>query len=199
MRAPSLDARSGTITPVDLATSEIYDILRKRLFASLPDKAVIGDVAAAYGRKLEEAAKAKTAGRGAEAIADHIAHTYPFHPELKHVIALFKENEQFKQTRGLIELISRLLKSVWERSANDVFLIGPAALRPEHPCRARQADRNLSHARRHRQGPMGRAELGPRAAHRPRSGQAMPATQVGSLLFTRQPVHGGERCQGTDP
>ncbi|MDP1648601.1 MAG: hypothetical protein Q8M01_10420 [Rubrivivax sp.] len=28
-------------------------------------------------------------------------------------MALFKENEQFKQTRGLIELVSRLLKSVW--------------------------------------------------------------------------------------
>jgi hypothetical protein len=114
-----------TITPVDLATGEVYDVLRTRLFTALPDDAVIADVAAAYGRKLEEAAKAKTAGRGAEAIADHIAHTYPFHPELKHVIALFKENEQFKQTRGLIELISRLLKSVWERPANDVFLIGP--------------------------------------------------------------------------
>ena len=41
------------------------------------------------------------------------------------MIALFKENEQFKQTRGLIELVSRLLRSVWERKANDVFLIGP--------------------------------------------------------------------------
>jgi hypothetical protein len=47
------------------------------------------------------------------------------HPRLKNVIALFKENEQFKQTRGLIELVSRLLRSVWERPANDVFLIGP--------------------------------------------------------------------------
>jgi len=113
------------ITPVDLAANEIYDILRKRLFKSLPDKAEIGDIADAFGRKLEEASKSKTASRGAEAIADEIAATYPFHPRLKNVIALFKENEQFKQTRGLIELVSRLLKSVWERSANDVFLIGP--------------------------------------------------------------------------
>ena len=120
-----LGRQERTITPVDLATGEVYDILRKRLFASLPDRADIADVATAYGRKLEEAAKARTTGRGAEAIADHIAETYPFHPELKHVIALFKENEQFKQTRGLIELISRLLKSVWERPADDVFLIGP--------------------------------------------------------------------------
>jgi predicted AAA+ superfamily ATPase len=53
-----------------------------------------------------------------------IAATYPFHPRLKNVIALFKENEHFKQTRGLIELVSRLLKSAWESPANDVFLIG---------------------------------------------------------------------------
>src|SRR5208337_1347327 len=100
-------------------------ILRKRLFKSLPDKAEIDDIADAYGKKLEEASKSKVANRGAEAIADEIADTYPFHPRLKNVIALFKENEQFKQTRGLIELVSRLLKSVWERSDNDVFLIGP--------------------------------------------------------------------------
>src|SRR6266446_2160096 len=113
------------ITPVDLAANEIYDILRKRLFKTLPDQAVIGDIAASYGRKLEEASRSKVAARGAEALADEIAATYPFHPRLKNVIALFKENEQFKQTRGLIELVSRLLRSVWERPANDVFLIGP--------------------------------------------------------------------------
>ncbi|MBI3370534.1 MAG: DUF499 domain-containing protein [Betaproteobacteria bacterium] len=120
-----LGRQERNITPVDLAANEIYDILRKRLFKSLPDKAEIGDIAEAFGRKLEEAAKSKTANRGAEAIADEVAATYPFHPRLKNVIALFKENEQFKQTRGLIELVSRLLRSVWDRQANDVFLIGP--------------------------------------------------------------------------
>jgi len=125
------DARSEigrqerNITPVDLAANEIYDILRKRLFRSLPDKAEIEDIAENFGRKLEEAAKSKTASRGAESIADEISATYPFHPRLKNIVALFKENEQFKQTRGLIELVSRLLKSVWDRPANDVFLIGP--------------------------------------------------------------------------
>ena len=120
-----LGRQERNITPVDLAANEIYDILRKRLFISLPDKREIEDIADAFGRKLEEAAKSKTANRGAEAIADEIVATYPFHPRLKNVVALFKENEQFKQTRGLIELVSRLLKSVWERTANDVFLIGP--------------------------------------------------------------------------
>ncbi len=113
------------ITPVDLAANEIYDILRKRLFTELPDKNAIDDIADAYGKKLEEASKSKVANRGAEAIADEIVATYPFHPRLKNVIALFKENENFKQTRGLIELVSRLLRSVWDRKTNDVFLIGP--------------------------------------------------------------------------
>ena len=120
-----LGRQERSITPVDLAANEIYDILRKRLFTAMPDEAEISDIASVYGQKLAEAAKAKTAHRGAEAIADEIAATYPFHPRLKNVVALFKENEQFKQTRGLIELVSRLLKSVWERKDNDVFLVGP--------------------------------------------------------------------------
>lgn len=120
-----LGRQERNITPVDLAANEIYDILRKRLFKALPDQAEIEDIADAFGRKLAEAAKSKTASRGAEAIADEIAVTYPFHPRLKNVIALFQENEQFEKTRGLLELVSRLLKSVWERDSNDVFLIGP--------------------------------------------------------------------------
>lgn len=120
-----LGRQERTITPVDLATNEVFEILRKRLFVKLPDPAEIHEIASAYGRRLAEVAKAKTTHRGAEAIADEIKDTYPFHPRLKNIVALFKENEKFRQTRGLIELVSRLLKSVWERKDNDVFLIGP--------------------------------------------------------------------------
>jgi len=119
-----LGRQEKAITPVDLAGNEVYDILRKRLFTSLPDVAEIHDLAARYGQALEEATKSKVIARGAEALADEIVHTYPFHPRLKELVALFKENEQFKQTRGLMELMSRLLKSVWERDADDVYLIG---------------------------------------------------------------------------
>lgn len=119
-----LGRQEKAITPVDLAGNEVYDILRKRLFTKLPDMAEIQDLAARYGQALEEATKSKVIARGAEALADEIVHTYPFHPRLKDLVALFKENEQFKQTRGLMELMSRLLKSVWARDADDVYLIG---------------------------------------------------------------------------
>lgn len=112
------------ITPVDLATHEIYDILRKRLFKSLPDRSVIDAVASAYAASLSEAVKSKSVAKSAEQIADEIHGSYPFHPSVKHVIALFKENESYRQTRGLMQFISKIIKSVWERPYNDVHLIG---------------------------------------------------------------------------
>lgn len=112
-----------SITPVNLESNEIYEILRKRLFSSLPNKSEITEVAAVFASRLSEAAKAKTVERSAESLANEIESTYPFHPSFKSIIALFKNNEKFKQTRGLMELVSRLLKSVWE-SNEDVYLIG---------------------------------------------------------------------------
>lgn len=112
-----------SITPVNLESNEIYEILRKRLFVALPQKSEIAEIASVYGARLAEAAKAKTVERSAEALANDIESTYPFHPSFKSIVALFKENEKFKQTRGLMELVSRLLKSVWE-SKEDVYLIG---------------------------------------------------------------------------
>ncbi|MEE4359789.1 MAG: anti-phage-associated DUF499 domain-containing protein [Desulfococcaceae bacterium] len=112
-----------SITPVNLETNEIYEIIRKRLFVSLPDNSEIAEIASVYAGRLAEAARAKSVDRSAEAIASEIEMTYPFHPGFKNIVALFKENEKFRQTRGLMELVSRLLKSVWE-SDEDVYLIG---------------------------------------------------------------------------
>lgn len=111
------------ITPVNLESDEIYQILRKRLFTKLPDPGEIADIASVYATRLSEAAKARSVERGADALANDIEATYPFHPSFKSIVALFKDNEKFKQTRGLMELVSRLLKSVWQ-SPEDVYLIG---------------------------------------------------------------------------
>ena len=59
-----------------------------------------------------------------EQVAEEVRETYPFHPSFKNLVALFKENEGFRQTRGLMQFTARLLRSVWNREANDVFLIG---------------------------------------------------------------------------
>ena len=114
-----------TITPVQLASNEIYEILKKRLIDKLPDDDTIADIAEEYAQQVK---KAEDAGyivaSSIEQIAEQVRETYPFHPSFKHLVALFKENEGFRQTRGLMQFTARLLKSVEQRENDDVFLIG---------------------------------------------------------------------------
>lgn len=114
-----------TITPVQLAGNEIYEILKKRLIDELPDERVITEVAEEYAHQVK---KAEDGGyivaASLEQITEQVRETYPFHPSFKHLVALFKENEGFRQTRGLMQFTARLLKSVSQRENDDVFLIG---------------------------------------------------------------------------
>ncbi len=81
-----------TITPVQLAGNEIYEILKKRLIDKLPDDRVISDVAEEYAQQIK---KAEDGGyivaASIEQIAEQVRETYPFHPSFKHLVALFKE------------------------------------------------------------------------------------------------------------
>ena len=119
-----LNRQEVDITPVDLESEDAYQILRKRLIRSMPEDDVIDAVAESYARALQTAEAANIVDKGAEQITREIRSSYPFHPELKHLFAMFSNNLQFRQTRGLMELGSLLLKSVW---ANDfeTYLVGP--------------------------------------------------------------------------
>lgn len=117
--------QSMTITPVQLAGNEIYEILKKRLIDELPDERVITAVAEEYAQQVKRAEDGGyVIASSIEQIAEQVRETYPFHPSFKHLVALFKENEGFRQTRGLMQFTARLLKSVDDRKTDDVFLIG---------------------------------------------------------------------------
>ncbi|MGV2705426.1 UNVERIFIED_CONTAM: DUF499 domain-containing protein [Aeromonas salmonicida] len=117
--------QSMTITPVQLSGNEIYEILKKRLIDELPDDQTINDVAEEYAQQIKKAEDgAYIIKSSIEQIAHQIRETYPFHPSFKHLVALFKENEGFRQTRGLMQFTARLLKSVAQRQTDDVFLVG---------------------------------------------------------------------------
>jgi predicted AAA+ superfamily ATPase len=103
--------QAKSITPVDLGTDEIYHILRKRLLTKEPAPAVVTAVAEAYGEAIGEALKSKTIAKSATQTADEIVASYPFHPSFKHILALFKDNERFRQTRGLMTLAAVMVRS----------------------------------------------------------------------------------------
>ena len=128
------ETKRGTrsITPVDLSTNEIYAILKKRMFSKLPDKKEIEKIANAYGDAIHKAVRSKTISKSSEQVAEEIMASYPFHPSVKHIIALFKENENYRQTRGLMQFVSKMLKSVWHQKGKGnrktqgkgIYLIG---------------------------------------------------------------------------
>ena len=115
-----------SITPVDLSTGEIYDILRKRLFVQLPEPGNqdVENVTNAYRIAYQEAIRGKALIKSAEQMADEILESYPFHPGYKDILGLFKENEKFRQTRGLIQFTASLIRGIWNEKNESIFLIG---------------------------------------------------------------------------
>ena len=117
--------QATSITPVSLDGDEIYAIIRKRLFAELPDEETIGEVAEAYAEQIRRAEDSGYfTARSMVQVEEEIRSTYPFHPSFKHLVALFKDNPEFRETRGLLEFTARVVRSVWNRETNDVYLIG---------------------------------------------------------------------------
>lgn len=114
-----------TITPVALDGYEVYAILRKRLFRELPSEADMDEVGETFAEQIKRAEDGGyLTARAIEQIAEEIRETYPFHPSFKHIVTLFKNNPDFRETRGLLQFAARVVRSVWQREHNDVYLIG---------------------------------------------------------------------------
>jgi hypothetical protein len=103
------------ITPVNQASNELYDILRTRLFERLADKALIQQVAAAYGTAVKDAAAIGLTNMAPYEIQTRVAETYPFHPAIKDLVGRFQENQGFQQTRGVLRLMRAVLRRLWEQ------------------------------------------------------------------------------------
>ncbi len=112
------------VEPVSLQGGDIFAILRKRLFAKLPTAQQIDAVADAYVKAMEEAVKARAVQKTPERLAEEIHGCYPFHPRFADLVATFRNNEGFRQTRGLLSLAGRIVRGVWLRQTNDIHLIG---------------------------------------------------------------------------
>ncbi|KOX56111.1 hypothetical protein ADL19_10425 [Streptomyces purpurogeneiscleroticus] len=112
------------ITPVELGSDEIFHILRTRLLTKPTPESTVDAVASAFSDAISDAVKAKAVAKSAEQIADDIRASYPFHPSIKNILALFKDNERFRQTRGLMTLAAVMVRSALNRPTNDVFLVG---------------------------------------------------------------------------
>lgn len=114
------------ITPVNPNGDELYHILRKRLFDEVASEAEILKVATAYRDALNEAGKMNLTTTSPEGLYTRVVDSYPFHPDLGELMAKFKENEGFQQTRGVIRLMQMVVSSLWKsEKAASIDLIHP--------------------------------------------------------------------------
>jgi hypothetical protein len=114
------------ITPVDPNGDDLYHILRKRLFETTPSETEIQTVSAAYRDALREAVKMGLTSTLPESLFTRIQESYPFHPDLRPLMGMFKENEGFQQTRGVIRLMQMVVANLWKTDkASMIDLIHP--------------------------------------------------------------------------
>lgn len=116
------------IEPVNMASDEIYHILRKRLFKTLPSEAEINEVANAYKQAITEARQMGYTHMPSDQIFIGIKDSYPFHPSLRDLYARFRENPGFQQTRGLLRLMRIVVSQLYRGDnpkAKSKYLIHP--------------------------------------------------------------------------
>lgn len=114
------------LEPVALHKEELYHILRKRLFASLPGDEEIWEVARAYSQAVKDAKQMDITNASPEKFAAQLHESYPFHFSIRDLYARFKENPGFQQTRGLIRLMRTVVSRMWTtKVADNRYLIHP--------------------------------------------------------------------------
>ena len=110
------------LEPVRMNTDEFYQILRTRIFESLPGEADIDEVAQGYAKAVREAKQMDVTNASPEQFASLVGESYPFHPGIRDLYARFRENQGFQQTRGLIRLMRIVVSRIWN-SNRDPYLI----------------------------------------------------------------------------
>jgi len=101
------------LEPVALNTDEIYHILRKRLFAVLPEDNAVMEVARAYAQALRDARQMDITNVSPDKFIQQIRESYPFHPAIRDLYARFRENPGYQQTRDLIRLMRKVVAGLY--------------------------------------------------------------------------------------
>ncbi|MBF0120192.1 MAG: DUF499 domain-containing protein [Desulfobacterales bacterium] len=114
------------IEPVGSSSDEVYYILKKRLFETIPKTDEINKIAIGYKDAVSQAKQMSFTNMSPEHIYTGIKDSYPFHPSIKDLYARFKENPGFQQTRGLIRLMRQIIALLYSGgnfSAKKKYLI----------------------------------------------------------------------------
>lgn len=111
-----------------VATEEAFEIVRRRLFASINDRAAMESVCRAFAdyyiENREEFPQETQEGKYFE----RLMHAYPIHPEIfDRLYEDWSTLESFQRTRGVLKLMAKAIHRLWKDGNNDT-LIMPGSL-----------------------------------------------------------------------
>jgi hypothetical protein len=113
------DRGAMPLEPVQQNTNEIYHILRKQIFESLPLEEEIQEVARAYAQSVKDAKQMDVTDASPEEYARRIKEAYPFYFLIRDLYARFRENPGFQQTQDLVRLMRTVVARMYDSGRAD--------------------------------------------------------------------------------
>ena len=99
-----------------VSEDEIYEVIRRRLFENIGDRAYIENVANSYIKLYSDHWTELPDNVTKSEYKQKLIQSYPFHPEL---IDIFKtkwaSNNNFQRTRGVLRLLAAVVSDLWKR------------------------------------------------------------------------------------
>jgi hypothetical protein len=114
----SLEARFGRMAAdtKPVADDEIYEVVRRRLFESVGDRAEHEKIADAYLKMYQQHKNEVPTEATRAAYKENLIAAYPFHPTLIDAFYLrWGSHGDFQRTRGVLRLLAGIVGDLWQR------------------------------------------------------------------------------------
>lgn len=111
-------------TPV--AQDEVFGVLQKRLFRTLPSDKEIREVSEAFRDYYDQNPRSFPEEIRTLAYRNRMDKAYPFHPELIDLLyQRWGPHPQFQRTRGALRLLALVIRRLWSERPGSAYLIQP--------------------------------------------------------------------------
>ena len=111
-----------------VATEEAFEIVRRRLFASLHDPVAVESVCREFSRYYLEQRDHLPQDTQDSRYLQRLLHAYPIHPEVFDRLYLdWSTLDNFQRTRGVLKMMAKVIHRLWKDGNNDP-LIMPGSL-----------------------------------------------------------------------
>lgn len=118
--------------------TEIYEVIRRRLFEDLGDPEQHKAAASAYWEMYKKLGEDVPSACREPGYRDQIIKAYPFHPELIHVLyERWGTIPEFQRTRGVLRLLADVIANLYQAKDNEALIqsgsvnLGASAVRGE--------------------------------------------------------------------